>query len=161
MAIGPGLEFDPTRKYRYGLHSLAAAVLIFIAFIIIELRSCSGGPGIDLETLQSLHLIIMVSALILYLLSLFGIADYIFQCKIMFFTGLLIISVIIGLMAWSSYEAAVNPCVASINGIPVDFSSYEENVFSRNDLLGIVILMLNIFSTLFLISAAFSFYMRY
>lgn len=134
---------------------------MFIAFTLVELRSCSGGPGINLDTLQSLHVILMLSALLLYLLSLFGIADYIFQFKMVFFAGLLMITLIVGLMVWSTYEAAVNPCVASISGIPVDFTSYDKNVFSKNDPIGIIVLLLDIFSTVFLISAAFSFYNRY
>lgn len=156
----PGLEFDPTRKYRYGMHSLMAGILIFLSFLLVEFRNCNGGPGIDLNRLQALHISLLVFALALYLLSLFGIADFIFQFKIMFLFGVLLIYTFVALMIWMTYEAAVNPCVQSFGTIPVDFS-FETNVFTRGDGVGIVVFLLDIFATLFMISAAGNFYKRY
>lgn len=158
IVIVPGLEFNPTRKYRYGVHALIAAGLIFLSFILIELRDCNWGPGIDLDQLQALHISMMVFAFVLYLLSLFGIADFIFQFKIFFLVGVLVIYAFVGIMIWMTYEAAVNPCVAS--GIPIDFSG-ASNVFSRGDGVGIVVLILDIFATILMVSAAGSFYKRY
>lgn len=157
----PGLEFDPSRKYRYGVHSLMAALLIFLSFLLVEFRDCNWGPGIDLDRLQALHISLMVFALALYLLSLFGIADFIFQFKIMFLFGVLLIYSFVCLMIWMTYEAAVNPCVQTTFA-PIDLNfSQNNNVFSRGDGVGIVVLLLDIFGTLFMISAAGSFYKRY
>lgn len=139
---------------------MMAALLIFLGFILVEFRDCNGGPLIDLDRLQALHISLMVFALALYLLSLFGIADFIFQFKIMFFFGVLLIYTFVGLMIWMTYEAAVNPCVASIGAIPVDFSA-KGNVFARGDGVGITVLLLDIFATLLMFSAAASFYKRY
>lgn len=157
----PGLEFDPTRRYRYGLHSLASAILIFIAFTFVELRNCKWSPGINLDTLQALHVVLMLAALTLYLLSLFGIADFMFKYKIAFYVGFIIIVGLVGLMLWTTYEAATNPCVASSTKIPIDISIGNKNVFLKNDAIGIFVLLLDIFATVFLISATFSFYKRY
>lgn len=162
IVIVPGLEFDPARKYRYGLHSLSAAVLISIAFIMIELRDCQWGPGIDLERLQGLHIAMMVFAFVLYLLSLFGIADFIFKYKIFFLLGALLIYGFAALMIWMTYEAAVNPCVKTFGPIPIDATpGQNKNVFSRGDGVGIIVLLLDIFATLLMISAASNFYKRY
>lgn len=159
IVLMPGLEFDPTRKFRYGLHALLAAVILFISFIIIELRNCKGGPGIDLDTLQALQVILMLSALSLYLLSLFGIADFIFQYKVIFFGGLVMLAILVGLMVWTTYEAATNPCVPFKN-IPISIN-IDKNVFSKNDSVGIIVFLLDIVGTFFFLSAAISFYKRY
>lgn len=162
IVIVPGLEFDPARKYRYGMHALSAAVLVFISFIMVELRDCNWGPGIDLDRLQALHISMMVFAFVLYLMSLFGIADYIFQYKLFFLFGVLLIYTFSGLMIWMTYEAAVNPCIKVFDAIPIDLSGgYNKNVFSRGDGVGIVVLLLDIFATLLMISAASNFYKRY
>lgn len=162
LVIVPGLEFDPQRKSRYGMHALGAAILIFISFLLIELRDCNWSPGIDLDVLQALHISLMVFAFVLYLLSLFGIADFIFQYKIMFLVGIVTIYVFAGLMAWMTYEAATNPCVKTGN-LPIDLSGFDpnKNVFSRGDGVGIVVLILDIMATVLTISAAIAFYKRY
>ena len=161
IILVPGLEFDPSRKYKYGTYSLASALLIFIAFLLVELRDCNWGPGIDLDKLQALHISLMVFALVLYLLSLFGIADYIFQYKFMFLFGVLLVYTFVGLMCWMTYEAAVNPCVKSTDFIPVDFAAFNQNVFGHGDGVGIIVLLLDIFATILMLSAAASFYKRY
>ena len=162
LVIVPGFEFDPTRKYRYGMHAALSAILIFIAFVLIELRDCNWGPGIDLDKLQALHVSMMVFAFVLYLLSLFGIADFIFKFKLFFLFGVLLVYVFAGLMIWMCYEAAVNPCVKMANFAPIDFSiSSGKNVFSRGDGVGIVVLLLDIVATLMMFSAASNFYKRY
>lgn len=161
IVLVPGLEFDPARKYRYGMHALASAVLIFISFILIELRDCNWSPGIDLERLQGLHISLMVFAFILYLMSLFGIADYIFQYKFFFLFGVILIYTFSALMIWMTYEAAVNPCQKTAQVAPIDFSFGNKNVFSRGDAIGIIVLLLDIFATLLMISAASNFYRRY
>lgn len=135
-----------------------AALLIFISFLLVEFRDCNGGIGIDLDRLQALHISLMIFAFALYLLSLFGIADFIFQFKIIFFVGVLVIYFFVALMIWMTYEAAVNHCVATF--IPVDLNP-SSNVFSRGDGVGITVLLLDIFATLFMLSAAGSFYKRY
>ena len=160
IIIVPGLEFDPARKYRYGTHALFSALLIFISFILVELRDCNWGPGVDLDRLQALHISLMVFAFVLYLLSMFGIADFIFQYKFFFLFGALLVYTFSGLMIWMTYEAAVNPCVKSFNVAPVDLT-FSSNVFSRADGVGIVVLLLDIFATLLMISAASNFYRRY
>lgn len=160
IIIMPGLEFDPTRRYRYGTHALSAALLLFVSFVLIEMRDCNFGPGIDLDRLQALHIGMMIFAFVLYLMSLFGIADFIFQYKIFFFAGAIIVYAFAGLMVWTTYEAAVNPCVKTFNVIPGDFSNYS-NVFSRGDAIGIIVLLLDIFATLLIFSAASNFYRRY
>lgn len=161
FVLYPGLEFDPARKYRYGLHALTAAGLIFLAFILIELRDCNGGPWIDLDKLQALHISMLIFTFVLYLLSLFGIADFIFQFKFIFFGGLLVIYAFIALMVWMTYEAAVNTCVKTFN-FPVDFTlDPNKNVFSNGDAVGIIVLFLDIFATVLMFSAAGSFYKRY
>lgn len=158
----PGLEFDPSRKFRYGSHALLSAALIFLAFILVEMRDCNASPMIDLERLQALHVSMMVFAFTLYLLSLFGIADFIFQYKIFFLVGALLLYVFAALMVWMTYEAAVNPCVKTFNNVPVDLSfSTNKNVFSRGDVVGIIVLLLDIFGTLLMFSAASNFYKRY
>lgn len=162
IVIVPGLEFDSSRKYRYGMHSLAAAILIFIAFILVEMRDCAVGPMIDLDRLQALHISLMVFAAVLYLLSLFGIADYIFQYKLFFLAGALLVYMFAGLMVWMTYEAAVNPCVKVFNAAPIDLTfDPNKNVFSRGDTIGIIVLILDIFATLLMISAALNFWKRY
>lgn len=158
IVIVPGLEFDPARKYRYGVHSLIAAGLIFLSFILIELRDCNWAPGIDLDQLQALHISMMIFAFFLYLLSLFGVADFIFQFKMFFLVGVLVVYTFVGIMIWMTYEAAVNPCVAI--GPPIDIPG-GSNVFSRGDGVGIVVLILDIFATVLMVSAAGSFYKRY
>lgn len=162
IVLAPGLEFDPARKYRYGMHALGAAILIFVSFLLVEFRDCNWGPGIDLDRLQALHISLMVFVFILYLVSLFGIADFIFQYKLLFLFGVLIIYAFAGLMIWMTYEAAVNPCVKTFN-FPVDLTPYssKKNVFSRGDGVGIVVLILDIFATLLTLSAAANFYKRY
>lgn len=161
VILAPGLEFDPGRKYRYGVHSLAAAALIFISFVLVEMRNCNWGPGIDLDRLQALHVSLMIFAFVLYLLSLFGIADYIFQFKLLFLGGILTLYVFVGLMFWMTYEAAVNPCVRTYS-IPVDFSVFpNKNVFSRGDAVGILIFILDILATILMVSAACNFYKRH
>lgn len=164
FVLTPGCEFDPSRKYKYGLTSLAAAILILVSFILVEMRDCNAGPGIDLDKLQALHLTLMVFAFVLYLLSLFGMADYIFQFKFMFLLGVLTVYVFAGLMVWMTYEAAVNPCVKTVQFAPIDFTptfGQSKNVFGRGDAVGIIVLLLDIFATIFMISAATSFYKRY
>lgn len=156
----PGLEFDPARKYRYGSHALLSAALIFISLILVEMRDCNGGPLIDLDRLQALHVSLMVFAFVLYLLSLFGIADFIFQYKIFFLVGALAVYVVGGLMIWMSYEAATNPCVKTFLVAPIDVS-WSGNVFARGDVVGIIVLILDIFATLLMFSAAGNFYKRY
>ena len=160
LVIVPGFEFDPTRKYRYGMHAALAAVLVFVAFILVELRDCNWGPGIDLDKLQALHISLMVFAFVLYLLSLFGIADFIFKYKLFFLFGVLLIYVFVGLMIWMCYEAAANPCVKVATFAPIDFSP-GKNVFSRGDGVGIVVLLLDIVATIMMFSAAANFYKRY
>lgn len=160
IVLAPGLEFDPARKYRYGMHALGAAVLIFVSFILIELRDCNWGPGINLDQLQALHISMAVFAFVLYVISLFGIADFVFKYKLFFLLGVLTIYVFAGLMIWMTYEAAVNPCVKTF-AAPIDFSLGNKNVFSRGDGVGIVVLLLDIFATLLTISAATNFYKRY
>lgn len=161
VIIAPGLEFDPARKFRYGVHSLVAALLIFVSFILVEMRNCNWGPGIDLDRLQALHVSLMIFAFVVYLLSLFGIADYIFQFKCLFLGGLLTIYVFIGLMLWMTYEAAVNPCVRTLY-IPIDASiDRNKNVFSRGDTVGIMVLLLDAFATILMVSAACNFYKRH
>lgn len=127
---------------------------------MVEFRNCNWAPGIDLDRLQGLHVALMIFALGLYVLSLFGIADFIFQFKVMFLVGVLLIYTFFGLMIWMTYEAAVNPCVQSQTAIPIDFFP-SSNVFSRGDGVGIVVLLLDIFATLFMFSAAGNFYKRY
>lgn len=160
IVIVPGLEFDPSRKYRYGVHALIASGLIFLAFILIETRYCNWGPGIDLDQLQALHISMMIFTFVLYLLSLFGIADFIFQFKLFFLVGVLIIYTFVGLMVWMTYEAAVSPCVAISSAIPIS-TSPPSNVFSQGDAVGIIVLILDIFATILMVSAAGSFYKRY
>lgn len=161
FVLYPGLEFDPTRKYRYGLHALTSAGLLFVAFILVELRDCNGGPFIDLDKLQALHVSMLIFTFVLYLLSLFGIADFVFQFKLLFFAGLLIIYTSIALMIWMTYEAAVNTCVKTFN-FPVDLTfDPNKNVFSNGDAIGIIVLLLDIFATVLTFSAAGSFYKRY
>lgn len=142
------------------MHSLAAAGLIFLSFILVELRDCNGGPGIDLDKLQALHVSMMVFAFVLYLLSLFGIADFIFQFKMFFLVGVLVIYAFVGLMIWMTFEAAVNPCQKTMFA-PVDLTTGNKNVFSRSDGVGIVVLFADIFATILMVSAAGSFYKRY
>lgn len=162
VVIVPGLEFDPARKYRYGLHALASALFIFVAFVLIEIRDCNWGPGIDLDRLQALHVSMMVFAFVLYLLSLFGFADYIFQFRFFFLFAVLLIYTFAGLMIWMTYEAAVNPCVKVFSVIPIDTSlGPNKNVFSRGDGVGILVLLLDIFATVLMISAASNFFKRY
>jgi len=162
IIIVPGLEFDPARKFRYGMHALGSAVLIFISFLLVELRDCNWGPGIDLERLQALHVSLMVFAFVLYLLSMFGIADYIFQYKFFFLFGVLLLYTFSALMIWMTYEAAVNPCVKTFDFAPIDTAGgSNKNVFSRGDAVGIIVLLLDIFGTLLMISAASNFYKRY
>lgn len=162
LVIVPGLEFDPSRRYRYGMHSLIAGILVLISYLLVEFRDCNWGPGIDLDTLQALHISLMVFAFVLYLLSLFGIADFIFQYKILFLVGLLTVYAFFGLMIWMTYEAAVNPCVKTFS-IPIDITPYSanKNVFSRGDGVGIIVLLLDSFATLLIFSAATNFYKRY
>lgn len=162
VVIVPGLEFDPARKYRYGMHALTAGVLIFISMVLIELRDCSWGPGIDLDRLQALHISLMIFALVLYLMSLFGIADYIFQFKIFFLFGVLLVYAVGILMIWMTYEAVVNPCVKTFNFAPIDtaFNS-NKNVFQRGDGLGIIVFLLDGVATISMLSAATNFYKRY
>lgn len=161
VVLAPGLEFDPARKYRYGVHSLAAAALIFISFVLVEMRNCNWSPGIDLDRLQALHVSLMIFAFVLYLLSLFGIADYIFQFKFLFLGGILTVYVFVALMFWMTYEAAVNPCVRT-SSVPVDFSLFRnKNVFSRGDAVGILVFILDIFATVLMVSAACNFYKRH
>lgn len=162
IVLVPGLEFDPSRKYRYGMHALAAGVMLFISFIIVEIRDCNAGVGIDLDKLQGLHISLMIFALVLYLLSLFGIADYVFKYKFMFLIGVLLIYTIVALMIWLTYEAAVNPCKKSTNFIPVDFSiSKNKNVFGSGDAYGIIVLLIDVLATVFMFSAAANFWKRY
>lgn len=157
-----GLEFDPSRKFRYGSHSLLAAALTFAAFVLVEMRDCNAGPMIDLDRLQALHISLAVFAFVLYLLSLFGIADFIFKYKIFFLMGVLAVYVVAALMVWMCYEAAVNPCVKSFTNVPVDFSvSTNKNVFNRGDVVGIMVLLADIFATVMMFSAASNFYRRY
>lgn len=160
ITLAPGLEFNPARKYRYGMHSAGAAFLIFIAFILIEIRDCDVGIGIDLDRLQALHISMLVIAFVIYILSLFGIADFIFQFRLFFLAGVLSIFTFVGLMLWMTYEAAVNPCVKTFNA-PIDFSFGTKNVFARGDGVGITVLLLDIFATLLMISAAGNFYKRH
>lgn len=127
---------------------------------MVEFRDCNWAPGIDLDRLQGLHVALMVFAFGLYVLSLFGIADFIFQFKIMFIVGVLLIYTFVGLMIWMTYEAAVNPCVKTQTTVPIDLFP-SSNVFSRGDGIGIVVLLLDIFATLFMFSAAGNFYKRY
>ena len=162
LVIMPGLEFDPSRKYRYGHHALLSAALIFIAFVLVEMRDCNGGPMVDLDRLQALHVSLMVFAFVLYLLSLFGIADFIFQYKIFFLVGALSVYVVAALMVWMSYEAVVNPCVKTLVNVPVDLSfGTNKNVFNRGDVVGIMVLLLDVFATIMMLSAAGNFYKRY
>lgn len=163
IVLAPGLEFDPSRKYKYGVHSLISAGLILVSFILIELRNCNWGIGIDLDKLQALHVCLLVFAFVLYLLSLFGIADFIFKYKFVFLLGLLTIYTFVGLMIWMTYEAATNPCTASQGQfVAGDFlAGYYGNVFARGDVVGIVVVLLDIFATLLMISAAGNFYKRY
>lgn len=150
------------RKYRYGMHALVSGLLIFVAFVLVELRDCNWGPGIDLNRLQALHVTMLVFALVLYLLSLFGIADYIFQFKLFFLFGVLLIYTFAGLMIWMTYEAAVNPCVKTLGFAPIDTAfGQNQDVFSRGDGVGIIVLLLDIFATILMISAASNFYKRY
>lgn len=143
------------------MHALGAAILIFVSFVLVEFRDCNWGPGIDLDRLQALHISMMVFAFVLYLVSLFGIADFVFQFKMLFLFGVLTIYVFAGLMIWMTYEAAVNPCVKTFN-FPVDITpSTNKNVFNRGDGVGIVVLLLDIFATLLTLSAATNFYKRY
>lgn len=162
VVIMPGLEFDPSRKYRYGSHALLSAVLIFVSFLLVEMRDCKVGPMIDIKQLQALHISLMVFAFVLYLLSLFGIADFIFQYKIFFLIGALAIYIFAGLMVWMTYEAATNPCVKTFGVAPLDMTfGTNKNVFSRGDTVGIIVLLLDIFATILMISAASNFYKRY
>lgn len=161
VILAPGLEFDAARKHRYGMHALAAAILILISFILVEVRDCNGGPGIDLDRLQALHISMLVFAFVLYMLSLFGIADFIFQYKVFFLVGVLLVYIFAGFMIWMTYEAATNPCVKTFPQAPVDLSFSKKNVFSRGDIVGIIVLLLDIFATILMISAAMSFYKRY
>lgn len=104
----------------------------------------------------------MVFAFVLYLLSLFGVADYAFQFKLLFSVGVLLIYTVVGLMIWMSYEAVMTPCVKSIGVIPGDLSPPDgKNVFSRGDGVGITIFLLDVAATLFMVSAATSFTKRY
>lgn len=104
----------------------------------------------------------LVFAFVLYILSLFGIADFIFQYKFMFLFGVLLIYTFAGLMIWMTYEAAVNPCVKAFSFVPIDPTiGANKNVFSRGDGVGIVVLLLDIFATIMMISAATNFYKRY
>lgn len=138
------------------------AILIFIAWVLVEMRDCKGGPMIDIDRLQALHISMFVFAFVLYLMSLFGIADWIFQYKLFFLVGALLVYIFAGLMVWMTYEAAVNPCVKSFAVPPVDFSiDPNKNVFTRGDAIGIIVLLLDIFATILMISAATNFYKRY
>lgn len=113
-----------------------------------------------MDKLQAIHVSILIFTFVLYLLSLFGIADFIFQFKILFVGGLLIIYTFVAIMVWMTYEAAVNPCVAT--GIPIDLTfDPSKNVFSRGDAVGIIVLLLDIFATVLMFSAAGCFYNRY
>lgn len=162
FVLAPGLEFDPARKYRYGTHSLAAAVALFVSFVIVEIRDCNWGPGIDLDKLQALHISLMVFAFTLYLLSLFGIADFVFKYKFMFLLGAIMVYTIVGLLIWTTYEAATNPCKKTFNAIPIDITpNVNKNVFNSGDAYGIVVLLLDILATLFMFSAAANFWKRY
>lgn len=162
IVLVPGLEFDPSRKYRYGMHALAAGVMLFISFVIVEIRDCNWGFGVDLDKLQGLHISLMIFALVLYLLSLFGIADYVFKYRVMFLIGVLLIYTIVALMIWMTYEAAVNPCKKSSTVIPVDFTfGPNKNVFNTGDAYGIIVLLLDILATVFMFSAAANFWKRY
>lgn len=160
LVIVPGLEFDPARKYRYGTHALMAGLLLFLSFIIVEIRDCNAGFDIDLDKLQALHISLMVFALVLYLLSLFGIADFIFKWKFMFLAGALVLYAIVALMVWTTYEAAVNPCKKSFNNVPFSFN-FNQNVFSLGDAYGIIVLICDIVATVFMFSAASNFWKRY
>lgn len=162
VVIVPGLEFDPSRKYRYGMSALVAAILTFVSFVLVEMRDCNAGPMIDLDKLQALHISMMVFAFVLYLLSLFGIADYIFQFKLFFLVGALLVYIFAGLMVWMTYEAAVNPCVKVFDAAPLDLNfNPNKNVFNRGDTVGIIVLFLDIFATISMISSALNFYRRY
>lgn len=161
IVIVPGLEFDARRRYKYGLHAAFAFILVLISFVMIELRNCNWAPGVDLDRLQALHVSMFVFAFVLYLLSLFGIADFIFQYKFFFFFGAIIVWGVAGLMVWMTYQAAISPCVQTFNTVPIDLSLYNNDVFSRGDPIGIIVLLLDIVATLLMISAAINFYKRY
>lgn len=151
-----------TRKYRYGLYAAAAGVMLFISVLMVELRNCNWSPGIDLDRLQGLHISMMVFAIVLYMLSLFSIADYLYQYKMIFLGTAITIWMFVGLMVWMVYEAATNPCVQTFNAAPIDLTPYSanKNVFSRGDGVGIVTLMLDILATVLMFSAATSFWKR-
>lgn len=139
-----------------------ATFFILIAFVLVELRDCNWGPGIDLNTLQRLHIALMIAAATLYVLSLFGIADFAFRYKWLFYFGFVCVLVVLGLMIWTTYEAAVNPCVRTYNSIPIDvsFGKYK-NVFTRNDVIGIIVFFADLTATVLLARAAHSFFKRY
>lgn len=161
IVLMPGFEFVPSRKYRYGLHALSSASLILIAFALVELRDCSVSfsPTTNLKGLQALHLALFLAAFTLYILSLFGIADFLFQYKLIFYVGALMVYALVGLMVWMCYEAAVSPCQKTLF-FPID-TTISGDVFSRGDGVGIIVLLLDIFAALLMVSAGTSFLKRY
>lgn len=159
VILMPGLELDASRKFRYGLHALSSALLILIAFAFVELRNCEWSPGINLKTLQGLHIALLLAGLAIYLLSLFGAAEFSARYNWLRLSGLVVMLILVGLMIWTTYEAAVNPCVSTYTNLPVDISfSPDKNVFTRNDVVGIIVLVLDIVATLLLISSTQAFY---
>lgn len=158
----PGVDFDPTRRYRYGTHAAFAAILILVSFVLIEMRDCNWSPGINLDRLQTIHICLMVFTLVFFILSLCSLADLLFRQKILFFASVLVLYSFVLVMVWMTYEAATNPCVKTLASVPIDISLPDgKNVFSKGDWLGIVVLLLDIAATLLMVSSASNFYRRY
>lgn len=98
----------------------------------------------------------------IYMLSLFGVAQLAISrgYKWLYWISFGVLLIMCGLMIWTDVEATVNPCIRSFRVVPIDLDSIyrNANVFNRNDVVGIIVLGLDIVATLFLLSSAHNFF---
>lgn len=168
LVIQP-IEFDHMHKNLYGYFALATFILVLINYLLIKERNCqiSLASGVEhFSLIQSFHMVVLVIAILVFVLSYFNFAVVIYDFKLLFYTSAALILMCVGFLIYNVVAIVSAPCVSSAKGgvlSIIDTSAIlegKEDIFSAHDGIGITVFVLDILAAALMFVTVRNFYIR-
>lgn len=167
------IEFDHKHRNMYGYFAMISALLILINYLLIKERTCqislaNGQQNFDL--IQSFHMIAMIVAIIVFVLSYFNFAIVLYEFKSLFYFTAALIFVCAGLILYDTIAITSAPCVTIAtggNGGLIEVFDAQSvlnkttNVFTAQDTVGILVFVFDLAAFLLLVWTGRRFYMKH
>lgn len=166
------IEFDHKHKNMYGYLALVAAVLVLVSYLMIKERACqvslaNGAQRFDL--IQSFHMITLIVAIIVFVLSYFNFAIVLNDFKLIFYATAALMFVCSGLLVYDTAAIVSAPCVSigaggnSTSSLLAYFGSLKpggKDIFRASDGVGIAVFVFDLLAACVMFLAGCQFYKK-